>query len=162
MKKGNFLSYVLFAFAIIAAAILQTTIFNYLRIFSVKPDLLLLSVATASLIFNFRAAFMSAIFCAILKDALMVNAFGMNIILFPSYVFLLKRISKSISLDNNFIRIFLVFGLAVIDALLTRLFLWHKFIPIGISLKVIFIGSLYTTFIAFLLFRSLKFIGDEN
>lgn len=158
MKNGNFLSRAIFLLSLIAAVILQT----YFQIFSVKPDLSLLGVVLVSLIFNAGSAFALAIFFAILNDALTINKFGMNVLLFPLYVFLIKKISKSISLDNSFIRAGLVFGIAVLHAVITRFSLWHKFIALGISLKVIFIAPLYTALISLLLFKSIKFLCIEN
>ena len=136
----------IFIVAIIIFALLQTTILNYVNIFNVKPDLLLISAIIASLFFQPLWAISLSIFSGILKDIFSVNAFGMNTILFFLWSFLIIKLSRKISLDSNYVCLVLVFIIAIVNNIITRLiflFLGNS-ISLGLFLRITFIGSLYT------------------
>jgi len=148
----------IFLFIIIACALLQITILNYIKIFNVKPDLLFISVVITSLLLEFRSAVLFSIFAGILKDALSINAFGINTILFALSCCLIIALSKKISLDNNLIRMASVFVIMLINNIITRLiFLFlGNFISLGVFLRVTFIESLYTALVLPLALKIIK------
>lgn len=153
MRNGFFL------LIIVIFSILQVTILDNFRIFNVKPDLLLISVVIASLNFEFKWALSLSIFIGILKDALCINTFGINTLLFPLWAFIIIKLSKKISVDNNFIRAIFVFIIAIFNIIITKLvflFLNNFVIPWGIFIRTAFIESSYTTLIFPLVFRIIK------
>ena len=139
----------IFIAAIIIFALLQTTILNCVNIFNVKPDLLLSSVIIASLFFKPQWAISLSIFAGILKDIFSVNVFGLNSILFFLWSFLIIKLSRKISFDSNYVRLVLVFIIAILNNIITRLiFLFlGNFISLGLFLRITFIESLYTALI---------------
>ena len=139
----------IFIAAIIIFALLQTTILNCVTIFNVKPDLLLSSVIIASLFFKPQWAIPLSIFAGILKDIFSVNVFGLNSILFFLWSFLIIKLSRKISFDSNYVRLVLVFIIAILNNIITRLiFLFlGNFISLGLFLRITFIESLYTALI---------------
>ena len=139
----------IFIAAIIIFALLQVTILNYVNIFNVKPDLLLISVIIASLYFKPLWAISLSIFAGVLKDIFSVNAFGLNSILFFLWSFLIIKLSRKISFDSNYVRLVLIFIIAIVNNIITRLiFLFlGNFISIGLFLRITFIESLYTALI---------------
>jgi len=139
----------IFISVIIIFALLQVTILNYVNIFNIKPDLLLISVVIASLFFQPVWAISLSIFAGIVKDIFSVNVFGMNTILFFLYSLLIIKLSKRFSFDSNYVRLVLLFIIAVLNNIIIRLiFLFlGNFISWGIFLRITFIESLYTALI---------------
>jgi rod shape-determining protein MreD len=137
-----------FSLCVIICVVTQLTVLDYFRVFGIKPDLILICVCLANLIFEFRVAFALSIFCGLLKDALSINSFGINTCLFALTSYLILRLSKEIPLDNYFIRLGLVFITALINNCLTGLFFIYsgETISLGIYLRIVFIGSIYTAF----------------
>ena len=145
----------IFIAIIIIFGLLQTTILNYVNIFNIKPDLLLISVIIASLFFEPIWAISLSIFAGILKDVFSVNAFGMHTILFFLWSFLIIKLSRKITLDNNYIKLVLIFIIAILNNIIIRLiFLFlGNFISLGLFLRITFIDSLYTALIFLLVLK---------
>jgi len=139
----------IFIAVIVIFALLQATILNYVNIFNVKPDLLLISVIIASLYFEPLWAMSLSIFAGVLKDIFSVNVFGMNTIPFFLWSFLIIKLSGKISFDSNYVRSVFIFIIAILNNIITRLiFLFlGNFISLGLFLRITFIESLYTALI---------------
>ena len=139
----------IFIAIIIIFGLLQTTILNYVNIFNVKPDLLLISVIIASLFFKPQWAMPLSIFAGILKDIFSVNVFGMNTVLFFLWSFAIIKLSRKISFDSNYVRLVLLFITVILNNIVVRLiFLFlGNFISLGLFLRITFVESLYTALI---------------
>ena len=126
--------------------IFQFTFLDYLRVFGVKPDLLLVSVVIAGLFLETREAVIFGLCAGVFKDVFLVNAFGLDVILFSLWGFLSANISRKISIDDNVTRVFLVFMIALLQNIASGLSLNLSggFVPFGIFLRIVFLGSLYT------------------
>lgn len=144
-----------FVLIIIILGILQVTILDYFRIFTVRPDLLLISMVLLSLAFEFRWAFALSVFAGFFKDAFGVSYFGINTLLFGLWSFLILRLSKEITIDNNITRVVLVFIVTLIHNILTRIIFIYlgNAIPLGIFLRIVAIGSIYTAGVSPLVFK---------
>lgn len=155
MKKNGAVKKLIFFFVIIILALLQATLLNYINIFNIKPDLLLISVIISSLFFEPAWALSLSIFSGILKDIFSTNAFGMNAILFLLWSFLIIKLSRKITFDNNYIRLALIFIIAIINNIIIRLFFLFldNFIPWGIFLRITLVESLYTALFLPLVFK---------
>lgn len=148
-KKTAFLS-------LIILAILQATIFNYFRIFQVKPDLLLISVVFIGLsAWELRWVLFFAILAGAFKDIFTANTFGINTLLFPLWGFLIMKLAKKVSLEGWYIRAGLVFVTVVLNVIVARAINLSlgNYIPTGIFLRVTFWESLYTLAVSLLIFR---------
>ncbi|MEW6101443.1 MAG: hypothetical protein AB1481_04030 [Candidatus Omnitrophota bacterium] len=141
MKKWFFIPF------IILSGLLQLTVLDSWRIFQVKPDLLLVSMVWACFIFNFRQAFLLSIFCAVLKDTFLPWPFGINTILFPLWCFLIFKLRKQLTLDYAPLQIALIFIVTLMQNIATglMLILMGYTIAAGIFLRIVGVGSLYTT-----------------
>jgi len=139
----------IFIAVILFFALLQATILNYLNIFNVKPDLLLTSVVIACLYLEPVQAISLSIFAGVMKDIFSVNAFGINTILFFLWSFLVIKLSREISFDSSYVRLVLIFIIAILNNIVIRLiFLFlGNFISWGIFLRITFIEPLYTALI---------------
>jgi rod shape-determining protein MreD len=148
----------IFLFIIVIFALLQTSILDCIDIFNVKPDLLLIAVIYASLSFEFKYALSLSIFAGVLKDVLAVNTFGINTLLFPLVSLLLIKLSREISLDNNFIYMVSTFIITLLGDIITRIiFLFlGNYILWGIFLRTAILESLYTALVLPLVFKVIK------
>lgn len=151
MKKINIF------FIIVILAIFQVTTLDYLKIWDIKPDLLLIALVTVSLSFRLRLALSLSVFIGFLKDTFSINTFGLNTLLFPLWTFLIIKLSRKVVLENNFIRALLVILVIIFNNLTTRFInlIFGQSIPIGIFLRVTCLESLYTLAISFLFFKLL-------
>lgn len=153
MKKLNFFA------AALLAVFLEVTLLNYLKIFSQKPNLFLLLLTFAALNFNFRWLSCAAIFLGALQDTLAILPFAPNIFLFPLWGFFLVRVSKGISLDNNYRYASVVFAIVLIHNLTLRLiffFTTRLSIGAGIFFGKTFLEGLYTVALTPVVFKMLK------
>jgi rod shape-determining protein MreD len=143
---------------VIILAILQVTILNHLRIFSVKPDLLLIAVVLTALSLELKQALFFSILAGIFKDIFSINAFGVNTVLFPIWSFLIIKLSKEVSIEDNPAFAVLVFITVVFNDIAARLInlTLGNFIPLGIFLRVAFLESLYTALVSSLAFRFIR------
>jgi rod shape-determining protein MreD len=147
--------YWIFFPAIVILGVLQTTVLDFFRVFGVKPDLLLISVVIGSLVFGFKRAFILSVFAGVFKDALGVNIFGINTLLFPLWSFLIARLNREITIDYNLVRIALAFIISLIHNTITGLILIYSgsVIPPGLFLRIVFLQSVYTALILPLVFK---------
>ncbi len=149
MKKSA-----IFVFLILAA-LLQVSVLDYLMVFGVKPDLLLMSVFWFSIIFQQKEAVFFSASAGILKDIFSPYSFGINTLLFTFFSLFLIRLGKEISLDSNPVRFIAFYIISFCNTVATRFifFFLGNIAPLHVFLRVAFLGSLYTTLAALLLFR---------
>lgn len=144
-----------FMLIILLCGVAQLTVLNSFRIFNLKPDLLLLSAILASLLFRPRGAIFLSAFAGMLKDIFGTNPFGMNISLFCLWSVLIIFLSREIPLEDEYIRLGLVLIVAFIHNIAEGAVLAYSgnFIPAGIFLRIVFIGSVYTAVLFWLLIK---------
>ena len=149
MKKFTYL------LIIIISAILQATFLENVRIFSVKPDLLLICAVLASLIFNFSWALTFSASCGFLKDCFSLSAFGINTILFSLWCILIIELAKKITIDYDFIKVMLLFIICIIHNIALGVILIYlgSFIPFGIFFRNCLMSAICTTLLLPLVFQ---------
>lgn len=148
----------LFLFIIIACALLETTVLNSFRVFNTKPELLLTLVVIVSLGFELRWAIFFSVFAGLLKDGFSINHFGINTILFGLWSFMLVRLARKISVDNDLIRVIVLSLVLVLNSIVLKIIFFYsgKFIPIGIFMRTVFFSSAYTILVSPLLFKYIR------
>jgi rod shape-determining protein MreD len=160
-----------FFFAVIlAVAIFQISLGEALRIFNVKPELLLASVVLFTLICEFRLAVALGIIAGMLKDILSINNAAVNTILFPLWSILVIQAARKISLDTPARQGCLVAVVVMMNSLVLQLFIFPAGgkVPAGIFLRTLFLEPLYTAAVVLAGLRFFKryFIlpqaGDED
>lgn len=67
-------------------------------------------------------------------------------------------VKKEVTLDNNIARLILMFIVALMHNIITGMILIYlgKSVPLGVLLKIIILGSAYTTFAGFLILKLTK------
>jgi len=128
---------------------------NFVKIFNVKPDLLLACSVIASVLFEPAWGISLSMFSGVLKDISSVNSFGMNTLLFFLWSYLIIKLSRKVTLDVDYIQLALIFIITFLNNIVTRLvfILLGTYIPLAISLRIIFIEPLYTALVSFLFLR---------
>jgi rod shape-determining protein MreD len=152
MKKVVFLG------VIFVSAALQITWIDSFKVFTVKPDLLLMLAVTASLCFNFKEAIFLCIFAGLLKDALGAGGFGLNTLLFCLWSFLLSLLNRQISFDNEIFRAVIIGVVALLHNILLGLIPVYtgRIVPPGIFLRIILLEPLFTTLVFLWLSKALR------
>lgn len=155
MKKNSGL--LLFIFF---TSLLEATVFNHLMLFRTKPDLLLTLVVVLALSLKPNQALLLSLVCGIFKDILGAGVFGAHILLFPLWCFLIIKLSRKISLENNIICIILVFLINIIQNIFFRLVFLFSGIYIAwyVFLRIIFLEALYTSAIFPLMLKTYKLL----
>lgn len=152
-----------FFLATFILGILQVSLLDYFKIFNVKPDLLLISAIIASLAFKFHWAVFLSIFAGLFKDAFSTGIFGINTLLFSLWCFLIAKVTRKLSLEDDIMRIALIFLVALFHHIIMGLLFLYlgKPIALGIFMRIITIESIYTAAVSPLVFKMLKLIHIE-
>jgi len=153
MKKRFFL------LVLVALALLQVTLLDCLKVFYIKPDFLFISVVLAALFFDLKWAVFFGAFAGALKDVLGLYAFGLNTILFATWTYLVAKLSRKISIENDLLRALLIFVVTFSNAIVTRsifFFLGNLNMPLGIFLRIGILESFYAALVSPLLFLAFK------
>ncbi len=157
MKKLYFL------FAILTLGVFQVSLLDCFKIFNVKPDLLLVSMIIAALVFKLPWAIFLSAFAGIFKDAFSTGAFGINALLFSLWCFLIARLTKKLSLEDDLTRIALIFLVTLIHHIIAGLSSLYlgKSIALGIFMRIVAIESIYTAAVSPLMLKAVKLIHAE-
>jgi len=144
---------------VILICIVQVTALDNVRIFNVKPDLLLVAVVMAGLYFEWKSALFLSITAGFLKDACGTNITSLYTFLFPLWCYLVIRISRKISIEENNLFFSISAGIvALINIPLEKIIYMGSgnSIPFGLFLRISVIEVLYTALSASFLFIVLK------
>ncbi len=142
---------------ILAVALLQVMLVDHFKIFGAKPDLLLITLVILAgfFLFQLRWLLTLAIIAGIFEDIFSANIFGVNTLLFCCWAILIVSISRRMSIDDNLRRAILIFAIALLQSIGTRIIsvLWGNPITWGIFLRVSFLSAIYTLIVSPLIFR---------
>jgi len=135
----------------------QVALIDYIKFFSAKPDLLLIATLIGGMFLELRLALIAGFIAGAIKDAFLLNTLGLNAALFPLWVILSSKLSRRISIDDNFSRAVLVGVIALLNNIISVLLLAYAgfAVPFGISLRIILFASLYTALVCYILLRIL-------
>jgi cell shape-determining protein MreD len=142
---------------ILTLAFVQVAFAGYLKFFGITADCFTLALVIASLFFNVRLALIVSVVCGVLKDIFSGNAFAINTILAPLWSIVVVQAVRRITLDSNGVRASLVGVVVCLNALATRAVFWYAGIsvPLGVSMRIVVLDSLFTALIAFLILTAL-------
>jgi rod shape-determining protein MreD len=145
----------IFLIIIIVFGLLQATLLDYFKIFGIKPDLLLISVVYASVVFEFRRAFALSLFAGIFKDVFGVSPLGINTLMFGLLSLAIIRLNREITIDYNLIRVGLIFIVCLIQNIIMGLLLVYlgKPVSLGIILRIVSVGPIYTALVSLLVLK---------
>lgn len=144
-----------YVFFILISGILQLSLLDHLRFFGVKPDLLLACVIVVSLSCPARWAVGLSLFAGIFKDIFSAGNFGINTLLFPFWSVVIINLNRKIRIENNYLRMGIVFIVVFFHGLLSGLTPAYTDKPIAAAqlARIISFTSLYTALTLPLLFK---------
>jgi rod shape-determining protein MreD len=148
----------IFLILIVSLGIVQVTLLDTVKVFNVKPDLLLIMAVLVSIFFEWRWIFFLTLFCGIVKDAFGIGVPGIHTLLFPLWGFLIARLSRKVSLEHAFVSAALLFIVFIAHNVITRaiFFSLGRNIPFGIFIRTLFLESLLSSLISFFAFSPLE------
>ncbi len=146
------------AFLALALGIFQLTLLDYFRVFGARPDLFLVCVVIASLFLSPRQAILFSIALGVFKDSFSPQAFGLDILLFSLWSYLIINVTRSVSLEDNLSQALLAFVAALLQNIVSGAILAYSgsFIPFGIFTRIVFIGSIYTALVFLLILKLVR------
>ncbi|MFH0855699.1 MAG: rod shape-determining protein MreD [Candidatus Omnitrophota bacterium] len=136
----------------------QLALPQYLMVFGVKPDFLLVIVVIASLSLRMRWAILFGASVGLFKDIFGFNGFGLNILLFSCWSFLIVKISRKVSIEDAVVAALLAFVIALLQNIVSGLALIYSgvSVPAGIFLRIVILGSFYTALTLPLILKAIK------
>lgn len=140
---------------LISLVVLQSTLLDYIKIFNVKPDLVLVAIIIISLSLDLKWVMMFSYLAGLFKDTLGIEPLGLNILALPLIGFLVFKLSKKIIIETNYMKIATVFTAVILENLIAILclILMGSGIPIGIFFRFTIVGSIYTALLFPLVYR---------
>ncbi len=112
--------------------ILHSTLFQFLRIYGIEPNISLVFVIVFSILFEFREALFMAIFLGIFQDLYGSIALGINLFIYLALVFLISFIKSGLFNDNKWTPIFFISSATLIYY--TIYFIFMYFLGANINL----------------------------
>ena len=136
-------------------AILQITIMENFRFFGIKPDLLLIVIFLGGLFLGQRKALGLGISAGLFKDVFSLNTYGLNTVLFPLWIFLIRKFIRRVSIEDNLSRAILIALVALFNDIVSGFILIYAgaSIPPFIFLRTIILSSIYTALIFYSIIR---------
>jgi rod shape-determining protein MreD len=149
----------LFLLILVFFSLFSLTALNLFSVFNVRPELFLISVFLAGTCFDLKWALFTGACTGVLKDALTLSApFGLNTLALTLWAYAFWRVSRKISIDNNWVRMILVFLFVIAHNILVRILflplLARAVVPFGVFCRITFLESLYTAAVIPLVFMS--------
>lgn len=158
MKSGS--KTLIFSLVIIIFSFFQATVLNSIKIFGVKPDLLIISVIIGSVFWEWKSALFFSLLAGASKDIFGAGAFAFNLLLFPLWSYLIFKLSRKLTLDYDFALIILVFAVVFLNDVIIRIIFlfFDTFVGFWVFLRIAFIESLYTALFLPLVLKTLDFL----
>lgn len=157
LKKLKKYRNLVFALLIISiAALIQSTVLDYFRIFNIKPDIILATLIIFALFFELRWACITAFLGGGLVDLLGNLPFGFNTPIYILWAILANWIARKLTMENSFIRSSALFIIVLLNNLVTRflfLLLGRPLLRPDEFLSSAIFEGIYTILIAYPLFR---------
>ncbi len=92
------------------------------------------------------------------KDISGLHFLGINTLLFIVWNITIVQLARKIALDSFEARLLLILVVAFLNNIITRLILIYNgsFVPLGISLRIVILGTIYTTAVCPLILKLVK------
>lgn len=154
MKKIKILIFLLLL------AIFETTGLDSIRIFNVRPDLILIAVIVLGFSYNLSVTLMFSFFAGFIKDILSTGPFGLNTFIFVLIVYTLSKLSKRFIIEGLILRIAIISIAVILENLVAGSILSFYASPIslGILLRLSFLSAIYTALFSYPIFKLINHI----
>jgi len=145
-------------------ALIQFSTLDELKIWEVRPDLILVALFLGSLFVQRKEAFILAISLGLLKDIFSCSFLGINTLLFAFYIFIGNQINLNFSFEDNFSRTAFFLILSLLHNLSNgfyRIFLGGQ-LTLGVFLRLSLIASFYNSGLLYLLLKLKEKYESQN
>ncbi|MDP2927529.1 MAG: rod shape-determining protein MreD [Candidatus Omnitrophota bacterium] len=151
-----------FSLTIIILATLGLNWPNFLNFFYCKPDLLLIFMVALVFYTDFKTALLFGILAGLAKDVFLPQTLAINTICFSIWSYLIYRLSRQISTEEDYVRWAIVLVAALLNNFIIGLasVATGNIMPPGIFLRNLIIVSVYTTALSPLIFKLTKKIAS--
>lgn len=103
-----------YSILIFIMALLQSTVFNYIKIFDVKPNLLLILIITVALLTNDIEGAVVGFFCGLVQDMASGKVLGFYALLGMYLGFCIGTMNKRLNRENVLILLFFTFVSSIV------------------------------------------------
>lgn len=149
---------------------MQNSLFEYIRILGIKPDIILVFIVCIALIKGNPAGTIIAIWGGILEDIFFQGAFGINSLSCMLTAFIIGNIEGKIYKDNLFVPGIFAFGGTVIKEMIVYLFLYLTRTNLNITtalINKIIPEAIYNTVLIVMVYRYVvkltnKFLNEQT
>ena len=133
----------------------------FLNFFYCKPDLLLIFMIALVFYADFKSALIFGILAGLAKDLFLPGTLAVNTICFSIWSYLIYRLSRQISTDENYVRWAIVLVIALLNNFIIGIqsLANGNSISSGIFLRNLIIVSVYTSLLSPLVFKLTKKIS---
>lgn len=133
----------------------------FLNFFYCKPDLLLIFMIALVFYTDFKSALIFGILAGLAKDLFLPGTLAVNTICFSIWSYLIYRLSRQISTDENYVRWAIVLVVALLNNFIIGIqsLANGNSISSGIFLRNLIIVSVYTSLLSPLVFKLTKKIS---
>lgn len=142
----------------------QNSLFEYIKIFGVKPDIVLVFVICITLIKGNPMGTIVGVAGGVLEDIFFQGAFGMNSIACMLTAFAIGNVERKVFKDSVFVPGFFVFTGTIVKELIVYLFLYlsrtNSNITVVLTNKIV-PEAIYNTIFAVLFFRYIAKISNK-
>jgi len=137
------------------AVFLQVTVLNYLQIFGVKLDLVLVLVIFCAFLKEQREGAFWGFTGGLLKDVATGSNFGLNALGLMVAGYLVGLTQMVFSKDNPYVVSLVTLLASFVNGLIHYALLsyLHIYVSLGVALKISFFGALYNAVAALLLYK---------
>jgi rod shape-determining protein MreD len=134
---------------------------NFLIFLYCKPDLLLIFMVALVFYTDFKTALIFSIICGLAKDVFLPGALAINTVCFSIWSYLIFRLSRQISTEEDYIRLAIILVTALLNNLIIGLqsVVIGNIMPPGIFLRNLIVVSVYTSLLSPLIFKLTKRIA---
>lgn len=135
---------------------------NFLVFFYCKPDLLLIFMVALVFYTDFKTALLFGILAGLAKDVFLPQALAINTICFSIWSYLIYRLSRQVSTEEDYVRWAIVLVAALLNNFIIGLasVATGNIIPPGIFLRNLIMVSVYTAALSPLIFKLTKKIAS--
>lgn len=125
-----------------AFVLLEATFLNAVKIFNVKPDIVLVSVIGIGVSLPFTWVLALSCFAGFLLDIFSTGAFGVNILIMCLAAFISRRASRQLYIENKYVVVTLVLVISIVCSIIRKGI--GPPLPFGVALRYCIIEVLYT------------------
>ena len=135
--------------------LLQVTVLDFIKVFSVKPDMIVVSIIIASVFFELKFALFCSLIAGLFKDVFAANPYGFYTLFMPVWCFVISFVSRKLTIEDKLVLSGVAFVIVFLNSFFFRFLnaLSMEKIAVGIYLRIALLESVYSAMFLPLLLR---------